>query len=218
MNMNTNIIKLSLAKLATVVLVVGASSVAHASSYDVQVGYADDLRPSPFFPNPWQGGTNVDVFAGGQTAGYDAGAVRIINTGATPITFDGMTVDSFGDGASFTIWNAFIGSVILPGHSMILTQTTSYNFDSSDDEGSNPFAIPRVVLDINGSTSNFFDTAQVLNTEGTDHLGANGLNESHAWRDIGTFGGQGAPDTGYTFGLLFLSLIALFGATRFRLA
>src|SRR5271166_3568649 len=37
---------------------------AHAvSPYSVSVGYADDLRPTPFFPNPWCGGANVALFA-----------------------------------------------------------------------------------------------------------------------------------------------------------
>lgn len=162
---------------------------ASASVITVQVGYADNIRPSPFFPNPWSGGPLVDTFAGGGTS-FDAGAIRVINNGLISIVFGGLTVDSFGDGASFTLWNAFIGTGILPGHSMIFTQTFSYNFDSSDDQGSNPLAIPRVVLTIDGITNNFFDTAQVLNTEGTDHLAAAGLNESHQWREIGTTAGQ----------------------------
>lgn len=76
----------------------------------------------------------------------------------------------------------------------IFTQTTQYNFDSSDDEGGNPFALPQVHVTIDGVTTTFVDTAQVLNTEGTDHLAAAGLNESHQWRPIGTFGGQAAPE------------------------
>ena len=173
----------------------GASAYA---SYVVQVGYADDLRPSPFFPIPWSGGALVDTFAGGQTAGYDAGAIRIINTGATTITFNSLIVDSFGDGTVYNIWSGYAGSTIAPGHSMIFTQTTSYNFDSSDNQGGDftASAIPRVILGLDSlATVNFFDTAQVLNTEGSDHLAAAGLNESHQWRDIGTFGGQaGVPE------------------------
>jgi PEP-CTERM motif len=159
----------------------------------VQVGYADDLRPSPFFPIPWQGGAGVALFAGGQSAGYDAGAVRVINNGATAVTINDLTVDGFGDGASFHIWGGILGAGFSLGSGMsaIFTQTTSYNFDSSDDEGSNPAAIPLVHLTIDGTAlAALADTAQVLNTEGTDHLAAAGLNESHQWRDIGTFGGQ----------------------------
>ena len=197
------------------VLAFGAAC-ASASVITVQVGYADNIRPSPFFPNPWSGGALVDTFAGGGSS-FDAGAVRVINNGAVSIVFGGLTVDSFGDGASFTLWNGYIGSVILPGHSMIFTQTVSYNFDSSDDQGGNPFAIPRLLLTIDGVTGAYFDTAQVLNTEGTDHLAQAGLNESHQWRDIGTFGGQAGdvPEPG-TIMLVGLGLAGLLLLRRTR--
>ncbi len=188
----------------------GVAAGAAQASYIVQVGYADDIRPSPFFPSPWAGGANVDVFAGGGGS-YDAGAIRIINTGGSSITFNAMTVDSFGDGASFTLWGAYSGSSILPGHSMILTQTASYNFDSSDDQGSDilALAIPRVTLTIDGGPAvSYFDTAQVLNTEGSDHLAVANLNESHQWREIGTFGGQSGqvPDGGSSVAMLGMAM------------
>ena len=54
-----------------------------------------------------------------------------------------------------------------------------------------------VHLVIDGTNYDLADTAQVLNTEGTDHLAQAGLNESHQWREIGTFGGQpGVPEPG----------------------
>ena len=197
-------------KVAVVGLLAGMASLAQAS-YIVQVGYADDLRAAPFFPNPWSGGANVDFFDGAGGPGFDAGAVRVINTGGTTISFKGMTVDSFGSGASFTLWNGSIGKPILPGHSAIFTQNSAFNFDTSDYEGSNPLAIPRVTINIDSITKNFFDTAQVLNTEGDDHLAAHGLNESHQWREIGTFGGQSGnvPDGGSTLGLLGLALTGI---------
>jgi len=205
-----------LANLATVALIGAAASVAQAGSFTVQVGYADDLRPSPFFPTPWQGGAGVDFFAGGQTAGYDAGAIRIVNTGSTAITFNTMTVDSFGDGTSFTLWDGWAGSSIAAGDSAIFTQTTSYNFDTSDYEGSNPLALPQVHVTIDGATVDYTDSAQVLNTEGTDHLALAGLNESHQWRDIGTFGGQSGdvPEASSTMALLGLGLAGLLGISR----
>jgi hypothetical protein len=184
------------------------------AAVEVQVGYADDLRPSPFFPIPWDGGAGVQLFAGGQNAGYDTGAVRVINNGALPVTINDLTVDGFGDGASFHIWSSFLGAgySLNPGQSAIFAQTTSFNFDSSDDEGGNPAAIPKVHLTINGGTIDLSDTAQVLNTEGTDHLAANNLNESHQWRDIGTFGGQAGvpePSTFIVWSLLASSAVGL---------
>jgi len=128
---------------------------------------------------------------------FDAGAIQVINNGAVPFTINNLVVDGFGDGASYSLWGSFLGSgfSLNPGKSAIFTQTASYNFDTSDDQGGGPStAIPVVHLTINGSTMDLQDTAQVLNTEGTDHLGGNGLNESHQWRDIGTFGGQGTPE------------------------
>jgi hypothetical protein len=96
---------------------------------------------------------------------------------------------------------------------MIFTQTGSYNFDSSDDEGGNPGAIPQVHLKISNVTTTYFDTAQVLNTEGTDALALAGLNESHQWRPIGTFGGQaGVPLPAAAWG--GLALMAALGGKR----
>lgn len=185
---------------ATLALAAGLMTSQIARAQEVQVGYADNIRPSPFFPVPWQGDPGVQAFLGADNGGYfDAGAIRIINNTANPILFTAAHVDSFGDGADFNIWTTLIGGGISinPGMSVILTQTNGYNFDSSDDQGSNPNAIPMVHLTLDGQTYDLADTAQVLNTEGTDHLAQAGLNESHQWRDIGTFGGQaGVPEPG----------------------
>jgi len=198
-------------------LATGAVGQTRAGQVEVQVGYADGLRPSPFFPNPWSGGANVALFAGFGTAGpmdFDAGAIRVINNGASPFTINNLVVDGFGDGASYSLWGSFLGAgfSLNPGKSAIFTQTSSYNFDTSDDQGGGPStAIPVVHLTINGSTSALQDTAQVLNTEGTDHLGGNNENESHGWRDIGTFGGQpGVPEPS-TFVLASTSGLLMLG-------
>jgi hypothetical protein len=187
----TRLLKAGVCACALLAACLAAPASARAD-FAVQVGYADDLRPSPFFPIPWAGSPNT-IFIGA-TPNIDAGAIRIDNTGATPFTITNLVVDSFGDGSSFAIWGGALPLVVNPGQMAIFTQTTQYNFDTSDDQGANPNALPQVHVTIDGKTSNFVDSAQVLNTEGTDHLAAAGLNESHQWRPIGTFGGQAAPE------------------------
>jgi hypothetical protein len=131
-----------------------------------------------------------------------------------------LNVDGFGDGTNFDIWGTDIGAgeVIAPGNSAIFVQTTQYNFDSSDDQGAgSSSAIPVVHLTVDGVSSDLADTAQVLNTEGTDHLGANNENESHQWRDIGTFGGQsGVPEPSSVIALSGLGVMGVLGYVRRR--
>lgn len=203
-----------LAKLSVGMMMVLGAGAVNATSIEVQVGYADNIRPSPFFPSPWDGDSNVQVFAGGGGS-YDAGAIRVINTGATDLIFGGLTVDGFGDGSSYSIWNSYIGATISAGKSIIFTQTAAYNFDSSDNQGGGPStAIPVVHFILDGTAFDFADTAQVLNTEGTDALAQANLNESHQWRDIGTYGGQAAiPEPG-VIALLGLGFAGMAGLRR----
>lgn len=117
---------------------------AHAvSSYTVSVGYADDLRPTPFFPNPWCGGANVALFAsdgdqcGGNQPAWDSGAVMITNTGAVSITISSLTVTTPNEAAGLcdsgcSIWGGSLPFTLAPGMHAIFAQTVSYNFDTSD--------------------------------------------------------------------------------------
>jgi hypothetical protein len=169
-----------------------------AGPFEVQVGYADNLRPSGFFPSPWFGDPGVH-WAGevpsfvGQ---YDSGAVRLINNSGGTIHITDLVVDSFENGASFHIWGGKLPITLLAGESAIFVQTSGQNFDSSDQPIHglpSSTAQPKVHFTVDGTTFDLTDTAQVLNTEGNDLLAA--TNESHAWRDIGTFGGQaGVPE------------------------
>jgi len=187
---------------------------AHAGSVDVQVGYADNLRPSAFFPNPFNNGlTSPGSYSlGGHTVNYlggggsiDAGAFRLINTGVVDVTLNpGVRVDGFANGGSFQIWDSIIGGglVLHPGDQAIFTQTGSYNFDSSDEVvgGNSPFtpssAKPVVHFFLNGSLTDtpFTDSGQVLNTGGFDLANFPAFspnkdgNEALNWRDIGTTG------------------------------
>jgi hypothetical protein len=125
---------------ALAVLSIAANSPVFAAA-EVFVGYADDLRPSPFFPTPWCGSGVVDLAAAsGDTTGctggsaFDSGAVGVKNTGVSPITINALTVTLRpNDGpVGFTIWNTFLPAVINPGQWAIFAQTSGENFDTSD--------------------------------------------------------------------------------------
>ncbi len=164
----------------------------------VFVGYADNLRSSPFFPVPWAGDPNV-IFIGGGT--FDAGAIRIDNTGGSPVTIDSVSVLLHGPGSTVpfgnppgpvNLWGT--GIVVPAGFHLILTQTVSFNFDTSDNpisgcgspvpNGTTP--LPEITVTIAGVPHQFNDTAHVLDTGGFD-LACLG-NESLQWRPIGTCG------------------------------
>jgi hypothetical protein len=115
--------------LVLTVCLLALPCVASADSFSVFVGYADNLRPSGFFPTPWLGGVNVvSQTPSGQT--LDTGAVRIDNTGASAITITNFMVTlNGGGGPIFNIWSPL---TINPGQIGIFTQTGSFNFDSSD--------------------------------------------------------------------------------------
>ena len=116
--------------LAVAALATGLqATVAGAATFNVFTGYADNIRPSGFFPNPWLGGANVvSQTPTGQS--IDAGAIRIQNTGAIAITITSLSVIlNGGGGPTFNIWSPL---TIGAGKDGIFTQTFSYNFDSSD--------------------------------------------------------------------------------------
>lgn len=154
----------------------------------VSVGYVDNYNgPTPFFPTPWQGDPGV-TFVGtdcarGTVRTCDDGAIKIDNTSGAPLTGVRVTVDIGSN--NYDLW----GSNTIPaGGSLILTQTAPYNFDTSE---TNPPAcgrtatIPVVHVTINGVTTDYSDTTQVLNTGGVeiDECPA-GTNEGQPWKLI----------------------------------
>ncbi len=184
-----------------------------AGSITVYVGYADNLRASGFFPNPWL--TAPGVFSetpGGQS--LDTGAIRVDNNTGASITISGMTV-TFNAGAH--VFNFWAPLVIPNGGIGIFTQTFSYNFDTSDfglfgggpvnvdathplggctnpqgaTEVANCIAYePQVAFNMNGSPLSYTDTGHILDTFGYDliNLGPPGGdgNESINWNVIGS--------------------------------
>ncbi len=162
-----------------------------ASPLSVFVGYADGLRPSGnIFPFPWDGSPGVD-FIGQLGPGYDSGALRFDNSGETPISLEGVSVDI---GSAHTeLWGNHID--VAPHGITILTQTEGNNFDTSDEptiidcnETPSGF-VPQIHVTSAGNTTTYQDIGQILNTAGIDPGDCN-QNESHAWTRIG---GEGVP-------------------------
>ncbi len=105
-------------------------------SFTVYVGYADNLRASGFFPDPWIGMTfnGLPVISQTNPTGmsFDSGAVRIDNTGSTPITISNFEVTSNNGADVWAIWGTGVQLTLAAGQTGVFTQTVSYNFDSSD--------------------------------------------------------------------------------------
>ena len=199
-------------------LVIGAAltfAPAARAALAVYVGYADNLRPSGFFPTPWIGGLGV-VSESSAAQSFDSGAVRIDNTGASAVTISNFKVSLNGGSTTFTLWNSLL---IGAGQTGIFTQTSSYNFDSSDygplgggpigiDLPAHPLggctnpaalnvsqqaaclaSIPVISFSEDGgaTTASFSDTGYVINTFGYDFInGSTDGNESINWNLIGT--------------------------------
>jgi hypothetical protein len=159
-----------------------------STGLDIYVGYADDLRASPTnFPTPWQGAPNT-VFIGSGPP-WDAGAVRLVNNSSSPVSVDDVSVDlHHGSGGAsgpvFDLW----GSFVIPANGQaILTQTTQFNFDTSDDPfetcgttapASDP-RIPTVTVTVSGSPTTVSDAGHILDTGGFDAVCLG--NESIQW-------------------------------------
>jgi hypothetical protein len=175
----------------TLALAPAATATRAATGLSVAVGYADDTRPNPTnFPTPWSGGTNVNFI--GSSSPWDAGAIMLQNPTRTPITVDGVNVDlqRSGGGPMFNLWGS---NITVPAHgSAVLTQTTQYNFDTSDASPIEPCNIPapptldppKVTVTVGGTPTDFIDSGHVLDTSGFDSVCRG--NESIQWTPIGS--------------------------------
>ena len=206
-------------KLSILCVILAALGMSRRLNADliVYVGYADNLRPSGFFPTTWLGDPNVvSQTPSGQS--LDTGAVRIDNTGSTPVTITGFRV-KLGGGQNFAIWSPL---TIGAGKTGIFTQTSSYNFDTSDYGlfGNGPVNVdaahplggctnpanatevtncmayePIVSFDAGNGPVSLIDSGHVLDTFGYDLInlpppGGDG-NESINWNLIGTTPSRG---------------------------
>ncbi len=109
-----------------------------ATSFETFVGYADNLRASPFFPtglctgNFWNGASGASATCASES--MDSGAIMIVNNGTTSLAVSGLTEKNqpgIGSGVVYNIWGT-LNFTLAPGQDAVFTQTGSYNFDSSD--------------------------------------------------------------------------------------
>ncbi|MHB8525753.1 MAG: PEP-CTERM sorting domain-containing protein [Candidatus Acidiferrales bacterium] len=219
-------------------------SISLAGPISIQVGYADSLRSSPLFPSNFcNGGTQFDGSSGATCSQtFDAGAIRIVNNSGQVMNVTDVLV-TIG-AASFDLWNAHGAFTIASGTDEVLTQTNSFNFDTSDlgnafAPGNSVLPTIKINFSLGGGASQsltFTDSGQVLNTGGFDLLnGLNGscpggnnagnqpgaCNESLQWRDISTTGidnpgGSGTPEPA-SFVLLLTGAAGVLGFARRRL-
>jgi PKD repeat protein len=156
--------------------------------------HPDNIKPKP---SPWYGSSGV-VFAGtpdSPSGGWDTSAIRIDNLSTGPVT---VTVTADVGSSHFALW----GSRTIPfEQTLILAQTGFENFDGSDLNPAGCYdcnpndcltkvqsTIPVVHVTMGSTTTNYYDTGQVINTNGVDAAGCpytGGRNdESHVWQQI----------------------------------
>jgi PEP-CTERM motif len=218
---------------------------ASAGNIVVYVGYADNLRPSGFFPTPWLGSPGVvSETPTGQS--LDTGAIRIDNNTGAAITISNFTATFNAGGYVFNFWS----SLVIPnGETGIFTQTGSYNFDTSDFgyfggsvvnvDATHPYGgctnpqgpieiagclayQPVVSFSVNGGAANSLtDSGHVLDTFGYDLINLPAPygdgNESINWNLIGTIANRGGTPEPGTLLLLGSGLLGAIGYGRRRL-
>jgi hypothetical protein len=177
--------------------------VSASSAVTVYVGYADTVRAdAQNFPTPWDGSPNT-TFAGcsGQPpCTFDAGAVRVVNDSAGAVTVNAVAIHL--DTCTYTGWPA---ALLQPGADLIVTQLSSgvaagctgpvpATMDLSDvGPGGGSYTgvctpdglQAQVDVTVDGATTSYVDSGQVLNTGGVDGGVCRG-NESIQWTLIGS--------------------------------
>jgi hypothetical protein len=198
--MSTLLQRVAIGAVSLLAGIVGLSTPMQAASYSVFVGYSDGLRGPGFFPNPWAGDPGVTFLGSGPP--FDAGAIMIRNDGGAALTVDSIGVNINGTPVA-PPWA--LPQVIAPGHFLIVTQTTQYDFDTSDVHApliANGVPVtnctiicPTVTIGVNGTAGVLYkDSAHTLDTLGYD-FAFDGSNESFNWRRIGTCSGPGCGST-----------------------
>jgi len=179
----------------------------------VYVGYYDTHHPSNLKtkPSPWQGASGV-TFVGKDDDGkgnWDSACLRVDNLTVADLTNVVVTCDIGSN--HYALW----GTRTIPANGkLILAQTAFQNFDGSDTSpagcyGCDPklcltkvvSTIPVIHVAVGGTTTNYYDNTQVLNTKGADGAGCPDTggtrnDESQPWKQIGTTSAirEGGPE------------------------
>src|ERR1017187_1254023 len=111
--------KLVIATTIGLLLIASSASAGTIDPFTVYVGYADNLRASGFFPNPWIGvmfnGQSVTSQTNPAGMSFDAGAVRIDNPGTTSMQITNFEVTDNNGSVLFAIWGAGVELTLAPG-------------------------------------------------------------------------------------------------------
>src|SRR2546428_7605941 len=186
--------------LLTIATAIGNATPAAASSgIRIYVGYADSLRANAVsFPTPWVGSprTSFEGCSPAASCVYDAGAVQVYNGSGSTVHVDAVVV-----AIDTCVYSGWPSASLLSGHSFIVTQLQSgavsgcihnsppNSMDTSDVGPNNSsytgncapnHIIPTVDVTIDGTTTHYIDSGQVLNTGGID-MGDCVGNESTQW-------------------------------------
>ena len=163
---------------------------AQDSTLQISVAFADNSSTSANFPEPWNESNPLVNFVGSGTV-YHAGAIRLDNPESVPVTVDSVKVDLGRPGPVFQLWQ----NIVVPaGGSTILTQTQDGNFNTSASPivgcglplAADETRIPKITITVAGTSTDYTDTAHVLDTGGFDSSCRG--NQSLQWRSIGTDG------------------------------
>jgi PKD repeat protein len=188
------------APVSTPVVVSNSPPPPSGGSIAVYAGYYDTHHPGRTQPkpDPWRGSPGV-VFVGrpdDSSGGWDSSGLRLDNQTGSPITGVVVTVDI--GSKHYALWGT---NTIPAGQTLILAQTGFENFDGSDTNpagcyGCNPTycvskvttTVPVVHVAIGGTTTDYTDPGQILNTHGVDQAGCpytgTRNDESHAWQQL----------------------------------
>ena len=194
-------------------LALRATSASADSGLQVYVGYMDTHSqpvPSPNSPSPWPY-TDPASFIGtacpqwptssAYNVCWDAAAIRLVNTTSSPVS--GVSVKVvISNGTTTKTYSPWGGFTVQANGQMVLTETSSGNFDLSDKAPNsynggntascvNSGANPVVNVTAGGVTTGYTDTGQVLDTSGVDTrhcvngvFTSAGKNESEPWTQV----------------------------------